>query len=71
MDAAAVASSRELVETEAAAATSLVRNPCSFAEMENILELDTNLREDWTLTHSKKKWNWDADAKIRRLGWLA
>lgn len=55
MDAAAVASSRELVETEAAAATSLVRNPCSFAEMENILELDTNLREDWTLTHSKKK----------------
>ena len=45
MDATAAASSSELVETEAAAATSLVRNPCSFAEMENILELETNLCE--------------------------
>ena len=54
MDAVAAASSRELVETEAAAATSLVRNPCSFAEMENILELDTNLREDWNFTIMEK-----------------
>ena len=45
MDAAAAVSSSELVETEAAAATSLVRNPCSFAEMKNILELEMNLRE--------------------------
>ena len=53
MDAAAAVSSSELVETEAAAATSLVRNPCSFAEMENILELETNLREEISQSRSR------------------
>ena len=56
MDAAAAASSSELVETEAAAATSLVRNPCSFAEMENIQELERIIAK-FEISQSQRRHN--------------